>query len=93
MEPSVLFITEKVQEPIVAGVVGTCNFEESVANNPGDDMAKMDSKRHLVFSLRVTNERFFVIYYLKEANKYLKLLESSHGENLLDHLVGGRGQP
>ena len=64
MEPSVLFNTEKVQEPIVAGVVGTCNFEESVANNPGDDMAKMDSKRHLVFSLRI-EKQMFLVQYLK----------------------------
>ena len=52
-EPSVLLILEKFQDPIVAGVVGTCNFEVSAAKSPGDDMANIDSNRHLVFSLRI----------------------------------------
>ena len=43
---------EKVQVPIADVVEGSCNLEVSAANNPGDDMANIDSNRHLVFSLQ-----------------------------------------
>ena len=44
---------EKVHVPIAEVVEGSCNLEVSAANNPGDDMANIDSNRHLVFSLRI----------------------------------------
>ena len=80
---------EKVHVPIAEVVEGSCNLEVSAANNPGDDMANIDSNRHLVFSLRIPKKSIEIA----QVNHVHVSLESSHGENLLDHLVRGRGHP
>ena len=85
---------EKVHVPIAEVVEGSCNLEVSAANNPGDDMANIDSNRHLVFSLRIPKPIYQSLKLdFNITSQTFISLESSHGENLLDHLVRGRGHP